>query len=78
MSIGENYENVIDKCAIVDLETIRSKDYTLSVNTYIEKTTAPPPDPKKIRAEFFAALQEVHDSEEVLIKLLKEGGYIDG
>ena len=72
------YESVIDKCAIVDLDTIRSKDYTLSVNSYIEKTPAPPIDPKKIRAEFFAALSEVHDSETALMQLLKEGGYIDG
>lgn len=72
------YESVIDKCAIVDLDTIRSKDYTLSVNSYIEKTPAPPIDPKKIRAEFFAALREVHDSETALMQLLKEGGYIDG
>ena len=76
--LWEAYENVIDKCAIVDLDTIRSKDYTLSVNTYIEKTPAPPIDPKKIRAEFFAALKEVHDSEDALMQLLKEGGYIDG
>ena len=76
--LWQGYENVIDYCAIVDLDTIRAKDYTLSVNTYIEKTPAPPIDPKKIRAEFFAALQEVHDSEEALTQLLKKGGYIDG
>lgn len=72
------YENVMDKCAIVDLETIREKGYTLSVNTYIEKTPAPPIDPKKIRSEFYAALKEVRESEEALTALLKEGGYIDG
>ncbi|MBR0192222.1 MAG: N-6 DNA methylase, partial [Thermoguttaceae bacterium] len=76
--LWQKYEPVIDKCAIVDLETIRTKEYTLSVNAYIEKTPAPPIDPKKIRAEFFAALKEVRDSEEALMKLLKEGGYIDG
>ena len=76
--LWEKYEDVIDFCAIVDLETIRAKDYTLSVNTYIEKTPAPPIDPKKIRAEFFAALKEVRESEEALTALLKEGGYIDG
>ena len=76
--LWQGYENVIDRCAIVDLDTIRAKEYTLSVNTYIEKTPAPPIDPKKIRAEFFAALKEVHDSEEALMQLLKEGGYIDG
>ena len=76
--LWQGYENVIDKCAIVDLDTIRSKDCTLSVNTYIEKTPAPTIDPKKVRAEFFAALKEVRESEEELSRLLKEGGYIDG
>jgi type I restriction enzyme M protein len=76
--LWQGYENVIDKCAIVDLDAIKEKDYTLSVNTYIEKTPAPPIDPKKIRAEFFAALKEVQDSEAALTQLLKDGGYIDG
>ncbi len=77
-NLWQEYENVIDKCAIVDLETIREKDYTLSVNSYIEKTPAPTIDPKKVRAEFFAALKEVSESEKLLMELLKEGGYIDG
>ena len=76
--LWQDYKDVIDKCAIVDLETVRAKGYTLSVNTYIEKTPAPPIDPKKARAEFFAALKEVQESEAALMKLLKEGGYIDG
>ena len=76
--LWQGYENVIDYCAVVDLDTIRAKDFTLSVNNYIEKTPAPPIDPKKVRAEFYAALKEVRDSEDALIKLLKEGGYIDG
>ena len=76
--LWQDYKDMIDKCAIVDLDTIREKDYTLSVNTYIEKTPAPPIDPKKARAEFFAALKEVQESEAALMKLLKEGGYIDG
>ena len=73
-----DYKNVIDKCAIVDLETIREKEYTLSVNTYIEKSPTPPIDPQRVKLEFMAALQEVQDSEAALMQLLKEGGYIDG
>lgn len=72
------YQNVTDYCAVVDLNTVRSKGFTLSVNSYIEKTPAPPLDPAKVRREFMAALQEVRDSEENLLRLLKEGGYIDG
>lgn len=73
-----DYKNVIDKCAIVDLDTVRKGGYSLTVNSYIEKTPAPPMDPKKVRREFMAALQQVQDCEAKLEKLLKEGGYLDG
>ena len=76
--LWSDYKDVMDKCAVVDLDTVREKGYTLSVNAYIEKTPAPPMDPKKIRREFMAALQEVQDSEAALMQLLREGGYIDG
>ena len=68
----------MDQCAIVDLDTIRDNKYTLSVNTYIEKSPAPPIDPAKVRREFMDALKEVQESEAALTELLKEGGYIDG
>ena len=73
-----DYKNVIDRCAVVDLDTIREKGYTLSVNTYIEKSPALPIDPAKVRREFMEALKEVQESEAALMKLLKEGRYIDG
>ncbi len=57
---------------------IKEKGYTLTPNTYIEKTPAPPIDPKKVREEFKAILQEVEENEAALLALLKEGGYIDG
>ena len=73
-----DYKSVIDKCAIVELDTIREKDFTLAVNSYIEKTPAETVDPKQVRREFMEALQEVKDSEAALMELLREGGYIDG
>lgn len=76
--LWQDYKDVIDKCAIVELETVRAKDYTLSVSAYIEKAPAPPIDPKKVRTEFYIALKNVKESEASLMKLLKEGGYIDG
>ena len=71
-ALWADYKNVIDRCAIVDLDTIREKGYTLSVNTYIEKSPAPPIDPAKVRREFMEALKEVQESEAALMKLLKE------
>ena len=75
--LWENYESVIDKCAIVPIETLREKDYTLSVNTYIEKTPTEAMDPKQVRRRFMEALQAVRDAEENLKKLLQEGGYLN-
>ena len=75
--LWENYESVIDKCAIVPIETLREKDYTLSVNTYIEKTPAEAMDPQQVRRRFMEALQAVRDAEENLKKLLQEGGYLN-
>lgn len=75
--LWENYENVIDKCAVVPIEKLKEKDYTLSVNTYIEKTPAEAMDPKQVRRNFMEALQAVRDAEENLKKLLQEGGYLN-
>ena len=73
-----DYKDVIDYCAIVDLETIRQKDYTLSVNSYIEKTPAETISPEEVRKQFKAALEEVNAAEAELLRLLQEGGYING
>lgn len=72
------YQDVVDKCAIVDLDRLRENKFTLAVNSYIEKSPAPPIDPKKVRSDFMAALQRVKDCESKLMQLLQEGGYIDG
>lgn len=74
----KNYEDVMDYCSVADLATIKEKGYVLTPNTYIEKTPAPPIDPRKVREEYMAVLKEVQESESALIALLKEGGYIDG
>ena len=72
------YQDVVDKCAIVDMDRLRENKFTLAVNSYIEKSPAPPIDPKKVRSDFMAALQRVKDCESKLMQLLQEGGYIDG
>ena len=72
------YKDVIDKCAIVDMDRLRENKFTLAVNSYIEKSPAPPIDPKKVREDFMSALQRVKDCESKLMQLLQEGGYIDG
>ena len=72
-----DYEDVIDFAKVVSEEVIAAKGYTLSVNTYIEKTPPKPIDPKEVRANYLKAYQEVLDCEERLRTLLRKGGYID-
>lgn len=72
-----DYKDVIEKCKIVTLDDIKSKDYTLSVNSYIEKKQQETIDPAVVKKEFLEALSAVTTAEDKLKRLLVEGGYID-
>ena len=72
-----NYRDVVDFAKVVTEEEIAEKDFTLSVNTYIEKTPPKPIDPKEVRANYLSAYQEVVECEQIFKSLLKNGGYID-
>ena len=66
-----------EKVKVVDLDTIRDKDYTLAVNTYIDKKEQEVKSPQVVKEEYFAALQEVRDVEDALMDLLVKGGYVN-
>ena len=72
-----DYEDVIDLAKVVTIEDIATKDYTLSVNTYIEKTQQETVDPAVVRQQYFEAVAEVAAAEAKLIELLKKEGYIN-
>lgn len=72
----QGYADVIGSSAVVPIETIREKGYTLSVNTYIEKAAVETESPEDVRRRFVQALQDVKSAEEKLHALLVEGGYI--
>lgn len=72
-----DYTDVVGYSKVVTLEELHKHDYTLSVNTYIERPPVPPMDPEKVCKEYFEAVAEVKDCEERLYALLKEGGYIE-
>lgn len=76
-NLYSNYKDVLEYVRIVDLEGIREKDYTLSVNTYIQKKEQEVVDPDVVRQRYFDALKEVKEAEEHMKKLLIEGGYIN-
>ena len=76
-NLYSNYKDVLEYVKIVDVEDIRKKEYTLSVNTYIQKKEQEVVDPAVVRQRYFDALKEVKEAEETMKKLLIEGGYIN-
>ncbi|MBO5622105.1 MAG: SAM-dependent DNA methyltransferase [Butyrivibrio sp.] len=76
-NLYSNYKDEIEKVKIVSLDEIREKDYTLSVNTYIEKKEQEVVPPEVIRQSYFEALQEVKDAEQKMKELLIKGGYVN-
>ncbi len=77
-TLYSNYKDEIEKVKIVDLDQIREKNYTLSVNSYIEKEEQATVDPAEVREEYFKALQDVMESEKHMKELLVKGGYVNG
>ncbi len=77
-NLYSNYKDEIEKVKIVDLDQIREKNYTLSVNSYIEKEEQATVDPAEVREEYFKALQDVMESEKHMKELLVKGGYVNG
>jgi type I restriction-modification system methyltransferase subunit len=72
----QNYEDVTEKCKIVTLDDIKQKDYTLAVNSYIEKKPQEQVDPQKVKQEFLEAVKNVKIAEDKFKQLLIKGGYI--
>ena len=73
----QDYTDVVGYSKVVTLEDLEKNDYTLAVNSYIEKPKAPPIDPVKVKQEYFAVLENVKECEDKLYNLLKEGGYLE-
>jgi type I restriction enzyme M protein len=76
-NLFSNYKDEIEKVKIVSLDDVREKDYTLSVNTYIEKKEQGVVSPDIVRQNYFDALQEVKDAESKMKELLIKGGYVN-
>lgn len=76
-NLYKNYEDVIEKSKIVTIRDIKSRDYTLSVNSYIEKAAQETISPKEVKKNFLLALDEAIAAEEKFKRLLVEGGYIN-
>ena len=72
----QNFEDVEEKVKIVTLKEIEDKDYTLSVNRYVEKKQAETISLEEAKKNFYTSMEDVFKAEEHLKQLLKEGGYI--
>ena len=70
------YEDVIEKAKVVTIEDIRQKDYTLAINSYIEKKGQETIPPAEVRRQYFEAYEEMLQAEEKMKKLLLDGGYV--
>lgn len=73
----ESFADILEKSKVVTTEEIAAKDFTLSMNTYVEKSIQESISPAETRRQFFAALDDVYEAEERLKKLLVEGGFIN-
>lgn len=72
-----NYKDEIGFSKVVTIDDVASKEYSLAVNTYIERPPVETKDPKEVRKEYFEAVEAVKECENRLLNLLKEGGYIE-
>lgn len=72
-----NFEDVEEKVKIATLDEVKAKDYTLSVNRYVEKKQAETISLDEAKKNFYNAMEEVFAAEEKLKQLLIEGGYIN-
>lgn len=70
------YEDVIERVKVVTLEDLAARDYTLQVNSYIEKQTVETISPAQVKHDFYAALDDVEAAEAKLYDLLVKGGFI--
>jgi type I restriction enzyme M protein len=70
------YEDVIERAKVVSIDDLAAKDYTLQVNSYIEKRVVQGVSPQEVKHDFYAALESVDAAEARLYELLVKGGYI--
>ena len=76
-NLYKDYADVEEKCKIVTLDDLKKGAFSLSVNTYIKRKVKIAIPPAVVRANYFAALEEVEKAEAELQRLLVEGGYVD-
>lgn len=72
-----DYVDIPELVKVASIEEIAAKDYTLQVNSYIEKHVQESTSPYEVKQNFFNALDAVTAAETKLYDLLAKGGYIN-
>jgi len=72
-----NFRDLIDKAKVVSIQEIADKNYSLSASDYVERTNPEPISPAEIRMQYARVREEVRQAEDELIRLLREGGYLN-
>jgi type I restriction enzyme M protein len=73
-ALFQNYENVIEKCHIVNNCDLKD---TLVTKTYITKKETEKINPAEVKKNYLEAYKKMISAEEKMKKLLEEGGYIN-
>lgn len=71
------FNDYIEKVKVVTIHDVREREYSLSINNYIEKKEHEIVPPAEIRRQYFEAFDEMHDAEDIMISLLIDGGYVN-
>lgn len=78
LDLYNKYGDKVEKSKVVTIKEIAAKDYTLSVNSYIEKDKQEAIDPATVRASYFKAVENVRKAEAKLRDLLEKEGLLNG
>ena len=70
------YQDKVEYVKIVTLDEIRKKDYSLSVNIYIDKVEEEAVSPEEVRKKYFEAYNEMIEAEKKMRELLLNGGFV--
>lgn len=70
------YEDVVERVKVVTIPEIRRRDYSLAVNTYIEKRARKTVPPEEVRRQYWEAYEGMLAAEARMRSLLLEGGFV--
>jgi len=74
-SIYQNYSDIVEVSKVISIDDAKNKNYSLSLNDYLEKIKVEVESPEKVRANYFESYKKVSTLKEELKEMLIEGGF---